>query len=350
MRPYKSKKWLSLLLTLSVVTLMGLGAIVYAATATPEPETAVKRSLYGLTYDHFLNDTTKYLDGQWTKMDKLSANMTRKDAAYLLVSLYATMTGSDLETIDYATKISDSTDVMLRRSYDLGLLSLNAYKQILPNDPVTQEEFSVLLTKVAKRLNVYKASTTKLGYADASKISSWAKEPIQYLTDAKAYGFVSSNQLEPKKIITQQRALAMVERFMVSVKFSGDQRAAAFTRTVGDFKVPEIDKSVMDYYKDKDGHFTLFFTGVMPFASTMDYKSALCQIPEVLDTNSDISSTAIHKTFEVIVAHFDQDNRTFKFDNDYYISAKTGDVSMTKPSAPYLHISADAVLLLDYVD
>lgn len=329
-------------LLVGTVLIVSAAASGFSAAASVEPEESVKKSIYALSYDQFMTS-------DWYKIESLTSALTRKDAAYLLVQTYASMTGSAIETIDYATKITDSSDVMMRRAYDMGLMSLDGNKKINPTGVVSQEEFSVLLVKLAQKLKVYKASKTVLAYTDNGKIATWAKPSVQYLTDKKVYRFIANKTLEPKKIITKQRALSMIERFMVSTGYASEIKTEVYSRKVGGFKVPAVEKAVMDFYVNKQGRFTIFFTGIMPFSSNMDYKSAMCQVAEVLDSNAEVTTNAVHSALEQMSKHFNPDNRSFKFDEALYIDAKTGAVASEQPSGAHLKFYADNILNIEFV-
>ena len=87
--------------------------------------------------------------------------------------------------------------------------------QFNPNGSVTREQFATILHHVARKLNKASAAPDSLSrFKDAKKVSSWAKESMQWAVGAKVMSGDERSLLNPKSTLTRAEAAAMLRNFI----------------------------------------------------------------------------------------------------------------------------------------
>jgi len=96
-----------------------------------------------------------------------------------------------------------------------GIVSGYSYENFGPNDSVTREQFAVMLR------NYKKFTYTKLAgdysttaFNDNSKISSWAKDAVQWASDNKIVNGYTDKTFRPQNKITRAEAATMMMNYI----------------------------------------------------------------------------------------------------------------------------------------
>ncbi len=315
----------------------------YAATNNSEPEEVTKPYIYSMKYEH-------YMPEQWFTTTALGGNLTRKDAAYMVVYAYAKATGQSVDWMDYGTTLKDTKDPIFSKAINLGLMSVGTDLKFNATKTVSNEEFAVMLTKLASKLGAYQKPKKAMAYKDAGKIASWAKESVQYEAQNYAMNWIKNKNYEPKKIVTVGRALSLLDQFMTQNKVYPALRVTPLNDKqkfeVKGFKIPspvggltELDIRVLE-----SGNLNLAFDGIINDRGNHDYKDIIYQLVEILDSRQDVSYACQNALVTQILSHYDSSQQVFDFKSVLYIRLDNGDVSQTPPQKAYLEIQSGKLL------
>ncbi len=115
-------------------------------------------------------------------------------------------------------KFADSADPNVIAAKMLGIINGRGNKQFAPNDFITREEAATLLMRTAqylgKEITIENNATS---YADDSKTSSFAKQPINFVSSIGIMKGTDNNQFNPKGTYTREQAYTTMYRLFIKV-------------------------------------------------------------------------------------------------------------------------------------
>lgn len=144
-------------------------------------------------------------------------NITREDFCKLTISLVEAKLGKNIDeiltekqlTID-DNPFTDTTSKTIIAANKLGIVNGKGNGIFEPNGFITRQEAAVMLTNVAKTLNV-DITANDSTFADNSKIANWAKTSVNYVAD-KEIMKGTGNGFEPLSTYTRQQAYLTILR------------------------------------------------------------------------------------------------------------------------------------------
>lgn len=153
-----------------------------------------------------------------------SSNITRSQFAFLVVNMYekatnskAAYTSTNFEDIYYLeghNRIYLPYRDYIEKAYGLGIISGVSKTEFKPEDNITREQLCTMLVRlikaIEKDINVQAEFSGK--FADAEKISDWAKNDVNYAYESGIIKGIGQNKIDPKGYVTREQAFAMVSR------------------------------------------------------------------------------------------------------------------------------------------
>ena len=346
---------------IGIANVVSGGAISSAATGTinivakspSEPEEVLKTSIFSAEYENFLPEN-------WFTAAKLTSGLTRKDAAYLAVYTLAKATGKSVDVIDYKTNLSDTKDPMLRRSVDLGLMSVGADLKFNGTKTVTQQEMAVIVTKILVKTDQYTKPTKALTFNDKGKISDWAKESVQYLNQHGWLLWQSGKNFEPAKVVSLGRAISLMDQMLAEKAVYEKTMVTNFKTAkrydVKGFKMPlpVPTDTELTYNVNKSEHLEIIFTGNLKDRTRNSNKRVISQLNEILDSHSKVTYDARATLVKTIRGNFDPNTQTYDFKQEVYIAVDSGKIYTGKPSDSELkkgclHLIAGKQIVLEII-
>lgn len=153
-----------------------------------------------------------------------SSNITRSEFAFLVVNMYekatnskAAYTSTNFEDIYYLegrNRIYLPYRDYIEKAYGLGIISGVSKTEFKPEDNITREQLCTMLVRLIKAIekdvNVQAEYSGK--FADAEKISDWAKDDVNYAYESGIIKGIGQNKIDPKGHVTREQAFVMVSR------------------------------------------------------------------------------------------------------------------------------------------
>lgn len=320
----------------------------FAAVAA-KPESSLKTDLFSAQYEKLVPDT-------WFTVSKLNAGLTRKDAAYIAVYALSEASGTSPDWLNYSTTLSDTTDPMLSRAVDYGLMSVDQNMKFNGTKLISQQEYAVIMTKVLRGLNLYQKPTKPLTYKDSTKVASWAKESVQYVAQNGYAIWTTGNQFEPEKTITLGRALSMTNQMLVKQGVYAKTGLSVLTESqqfaINGYKVPKPIRSLTEWEMavDSEGQLQLDFSGVFKDRAVFTNKTVLQQLLQIADSKAAFSYSAQVNLTAVLRDAYDETTQNYVFSKDQYIRLDNGQVTFVKPSSTHVKIKAGSGIHLLLID
>lgn len=337
------------LVGLALTTLTLLSAVfvykAYAGTLS-EPEEALKTTLFSAQYE-------SYLPEGWFNTSKLSSNLTRTDAAYLALYTLSKGSGVSIDWMEYKTKLSDTKDTTLSKAVDAGLMSVGTDLKFNGSKTISQQEFAVIMTKVASKLKVYQKPTKALSFKDSKTIASWAKESVQYLQQNNWTIWVKNNTFEPEKAITYGRAIALSDQFLATNKAYAQiavaEKKSGQTYDLEGYKVPNpvLGLSEWDINLSGSGQLKMSFNGLIKNRTANTHKTIIYQLIDILDSNSEVSYNARSTLLTTLKEHWDATEQSYNFDKTLYIRLDNGQIASVKPKEKAIEIAAGNMISIE---
>jgi len=157
---------------------------------------------------------------------KYAENITRSDFCILVINLLEVKTGKSIEklvaekgkTIDNKSFI-DTSDKKILSANALGIIKGKDKGRFDPNGHITRQEAAVMLSNVAKTLDINTNIEYTSQFLDENNIASWAKESVNFVSSAyekdtglKVMGGVGNNKFAPNDNYTRQQAFISIKR------------------------------------------------------------------------------------------------------------------------------------------
>ena len=169
----------------------------------------------------------------------LTKQMTRAQFAAVTVELYRALGGTepsptlhtaftDLETTrvyqeprytDYGVDpfilhSAHPDREYVERAYALSFVKGISDAEFNPDGILTREEAAVMLSRVYETLDGPIPSSAATGFTDDSRIHSWAKDAVAFMSDREIVNGVGGGSFAPRRTLTAQEALSMAQRML----------------------------------------------------------------------------------------------------------------------------------------
>ena len=148
-------------------------------------------------------------------------NITRKEFCQIIDAMLQQEL-SDYNGALYATGISydaaraaltDTWDEAVFNCYRFGIVDGVGNNKFSPNNSLTREQAAKILMGAAKTIGL-SGSASAVSWADASQISSWAVEGINYVVGAGIMNGTGENRFGPQGMFTREQAIVTVYRMI----------------------------------------------------------------------------------------------------------------------------------------
>lgn len=146
-----------------------------------------------------------FVNGYEDNTFKPENNITRAEFIKLVNSVYNLTETKDEDFSDVSSNDWFYNDV--KKAISAGYIKGYSDKTFKPNEPITREEASVIVAKVANL-----KSTKSTNFADNNKISIWASESVNALTERGIIKGYNDNTFKPSNKLTRVESLVMLER------------------------------------------------------------------------------------------------------------------------------------------
>ncbi|MNT67852.1 Endoglucanase precursor [compost metagenome] len=106
-------------------------------------------------------------------------------------------------------------------AYEAGLINGTGNGKFDPNAPLTREQLSVILSKAISLLNISTSNPSHTTYGDTTKVSGYAKDSVQAVTEAGLMqGEIAngSSYFRPGAITSRDMAAATIWQLLVKAQ------------------------------------------------------------------------------------------------------------------------------------
>ena len=141
---------------------------------------------------------------------KLNSNITREEFCEILIKLYEEKTGFSI-SINANNPFIDTKNEFVLKAYNLGIVSGKSKNKFEPNQYITREESSVILSNLIKKME-YIINEVYFEYKDEKQISSWAKESVQIVSNAGIMTGDTKGNFNPKNNYKIVEAISTIMR------------------------------------------------------------------------------------------------------------------------------------------
>lgn len=148
-------------------------------------------------------------------------NITRKEFCQIIDAMLQQQL-PDYSGALYATGISyeaaraaltDTWDGAVINCYRFGIVDGVGNNKFSPNNSLTREQAAKILMGAAKTIGL-SGSASAVSWADASQISSWAVEGINYVVGAGIMNGTGENRFGPQGMFTREQAIVTIYRMI----------------------------------------------------------------------------------------------------------------------------------------
>lgn len=141
---------------------------------------------------------------------KLDSYITRSEFCEIMIKLYEEKTGFEIST-NIKNNFVDTNNKYVIKAYRLGIISGKTPSRFEPNSYITREESAVILANLLKKME-YPINEVNYLYVDENLISSWAKESVQIVSNAKIMQGDTQNKFNPKNNYKIVEAISTIMR------------------------------------------------------------------------------------------------------------------------------------------
>lgn len=114
---------------------------------------------------------------------------------------------------DARAALGDTWDASVLACYRFGIVNGVGNNKFGPNESLTREQAAKILMGAAKVIQLPGGEANN-SWADASQISSWAHEGINYVVGAGIMNGTSTDKFDPQGLFTREQAIATVYRML----------------------------------------------------------------------------------------------------------------------------------------
>lgn len=139
--------------------------------------------------------------------------ITREEFSELAINLYEVLTKQEA-TVQGNNPFVDTQNPKVIIANQLGIIKGTGERLFDPYEKITKEQASIVIyntLKIAKPKYNYEDSNNS-GFKDATKISSWASEAVDYLYGIEVINGSDENLFDPKGDTSREEAIILVKR------------------------------------------------------------------------------------------------------------------------------------------
>jgi lysophospholipase L1-like esterase len=134
-------------------------------------------------------------------------NITREDFCEAVVS----MIPEDIAGTRTAV-FEDTDNPAVSRAYSLGIVNGVTETEFAPDEYITREAICTILERAFKVISPEATTAVEKSYPDEELISDWAKQSIDFMSNAKIILGDENGNINPKSYTTREQALLLVYR------------------------------------------------------------------------------------------------------------------------------------------
>ncbi|MCL2570778.1 MAG: S-layer homology domain-containing protein [Defluviitaleaceae bacterium] len=138
-------------------------------------------------------------------------NTTRAEFAALAVSIYETITGTE---ITGRMQFNDTNDINVQKMGYLGVVTGVGSGNFAPNNTLTREQAAVMLARLAEIIGQPLPHSSPT-FADNVRISSWAVDAVGQIQAAGIMGGTGNNNFSPRSNYTREQSIITMLRLFV---------------------------------------------------------------------------------------------------------------------------------------
>ncbi len=233
------KRYISMI----IVLLLLLSSVAYGAPSSwALPEIREAEALGLITRDF----TDKYQD-----------DITREEFAELAVRLYQVATGKDVKPD--VNPFKDTKNIDILKANALGIVNGKGNGVFAPNELITREQLATMIHRTINAINNKIIGTTvyNINFVDKGSISSYALEPIGYLSSNAILAGKSGNMVDPLGNTTIEQAIALIKRTGTFI----DSKQLAVREKLTASQISKLVSPAVVYVEVYDGQGFLISTG-----------------------------------------------------------------------------------------
>lgn len=148
-------------------------------------------------------------------------NITRKEFCQIIDALlHKKLADYDKELYltgisynDARAALTDTWDASVLACYRFGIINGVGNNKFSPNESLTREQAAKILMGAANKINLPGSEANNV-WSDASQISSWAHEGINFVVGAGIMNGTGENKFDPQGLFTREQAVATAYRMM----------------------------------------------------------------------------------------------------------------------------------------
>lgn len=155
-------------------------------------------------------------------------NITREEFSEIAVKLYEALSGKKT-VMEGESPFIDTQNPMVLIANDLGIVKGIGDGRFVPEAAITRQEISVMLyrsLKAAKPGYEFSASISHI-FSDNAKISTWARDAVNYLYGIGVVNGVGENQFSPRSNTSREEAVVLANRMNEKVKATSGNTIAS---------------------------------------------------------------------------------------------------------------------------
>ncbi len=134
--------------------------------------------------------------------------ISRAEFCALAVSFYESYTGTKIDTL---MEFTDTTDINVQKMGGLKIVNGTGNGAFSPNNNLTRQEAATILARLADSMGI-SLEEGSLGFADNSKIASWAKDAVARISASGVMNGVGNNKFDPTSSYTREQAILTIIR------------------------------------------------------------------------------------------------------------------------------------------
>lgn len=335
-----------------IIPIIMIGIMIFGmfTTASAAPSSWAEDFMKSMLMEELASDTL-------LRADLMQQAVTRAEFAELTVRLYAKAKGMAVTDIPEWNPFADTDNPMVARAYNIGIVSGtglddNNRRLFSPNKQVTRQEIAVMLVKELKLLGISTSPSYTTKFADDSAISSWAYDAVAFATETGIISGVGSNKVAPKANATREQAMTIVDKIALKYHYIDNSVMASHfnysnaSRSDG-FWVPDPASTQLRAVQTDTG--IKYSISHLVDSYTIDIKGQQEDLINILLNSSKINYTTLMVLRSEILNSYDYITKKYNTKKTIYINMNTGSTSSSPIAKPYMTLTVDTEIRLEYI-
>lgn len=165
--------------------------------------------------------------------NKMTDNITREEFCEIVMNMYKSMKGADVDIGDFP--FTDTDNEAVKKAYALGIIDGKTETEFYPQDLITRQEIAKILMRAINAADNETHVTAEdleriCSFEDFGEADDWAAADVAKSIKYEILNGVSATQIAPKGYATREQAVTIISRSM-----------DAFSRGAVYYQQPEID-------------------------------------------------------------------------------------------------------------